>query len=90
MTDKLIEVGRLAFREEGDYWNAYFADKDTMVGAILLGSIRMSVVLKYKLLKEQFMALMKQAFDEVAQEATGHKPSWKKPQTAPEHERTKS
>ncbi len=33
------EVGRLAFRVEGDNWNAYFAKQDTMAGAIFMGSI---------------------------------------------------
>jgi hypothetical protein len=43
MTDKLMQVGRLAFREEGEYWNAYFAAEHTMDGALLLGSIRLGV-----------------------------------------------
>ena len=89
MADKLVEMGRLAFREEGEYWNAYFARQETMDDAILIGSIRMSVALRHRDIKKQFMNLMLATFDEVCQEVVGRKPEWRDPVTAPEHERTR-
>lgn len=38
-----VKIGRVAFREEGPMWNAYYARPDTMDGAILLGSLAMSI-----------------------------------------------
>ena len=37
---KMAEIGRLAMRHEGNFWNAYFALPDTMEGAIPLGQSR--------------------------------------------------
>ena len=42
MAIKSREIGRLALRAEGEWWNAYYAMPDTMDRAIHLGSIRLS------------------------------------------------
>ena len=83
------KMGRLAMREEGSNWNAYYAMPDTMQDAIFLGSIAMRFVLDKKR-KNIFMDLMRDAVSDIIEEITGERPSWPDgPQLAPEHERTK-
>lgn len=38
------QLGRLAMREEGGFWSAYYAMPGSMEGAVLLGTIRMRFV----------------------------------------------
>jgi hypothetical protein len=79
MIDKpaAIEAGRLALREEGECWNAYYAMPGTMVGALFLGSIRMGIVRNHPRRKAQFMALMREAVGDILKDATGSRPvSW--------------
>ena len=52
-------AGRLAFRVEGEFWNCYYAEMDTMKGAQLLGSIRMILVEDNSIVKRQFQEMMK-------------------------------
>lgn len=83
------KMGRLAMRVEGEFWAAYYAVPDTMVGAIPLGTIRMRFVQSQKR-KDAFMNLMKDAVGDILKEATGSRPTWPTPpELAPEHERTK-
>lgn len=89
MTDKLQKIGRLAFREEGENWNAYYADEGTMQDAIYLGSIKMIFVLK-KERKEQFIALMRECFADHCEKFIGIRPTWMDPIPAPEHERSRT
>ena len=78
---------RLAFREEGYWWNAYVAEIGTMEGAVLLGSIAMAAV-REPSVKEQFMETMKVAFGAVVGDLIGGQVTWPNPpQAAPEHER---
>ena len=86
MTD-LTQVGRIALRQEGEFWTAYYAQTDTMDGAILLGSIRLSTVLESPERKEAFINLMRSIVSEILEGATGLVPTWKDPTGAPEHER---
>lgn len=83
-------VGRLAFREEGDQWIAYFADDGTMQGALELGRIARRFVDRPDR-KHQFMDLMRDCFSDTVQSTTGIRPSWggpeKAPEKAPENER---
>lgn len=45
MTDlKQHAVGRLAMRQEGKIWQAYWADQDTVQGAIPIANILISLV----------------------------------------------
>lgn len=82
-------VGRLAMREEGTLWNAYYAMPDTMRDAIYLGGIQMRFVLDKKR-KAMFMGMMKDAVADIIEERTGVRPVWPHgEQPAPEHERTK-
>ena len=92
--DPFTETGRLAFRlafrKEGEMWNAYYAVMDTMEGAIWLGSIQMKFVQNEKR-REAFRALMRECFSDVVEQLMGQRPTWPEPEghPAPEHERTK-
>ena len=81
--------GRVAFREEGDLWNAYWAPMDTMEGAVFICSIRMGVVKRYPRIKHAFMsmatAVMAAFFEDEGIEAEWPGPEDAQP--APEHER---
>jgi hypothetical protein len=86
---KGIQAGRLALREEGEFWNAYFAPPDTMVGAELLGSLRLSIAKDPKH-KAAFMLLMRDAMSDIIEASVGERPHWPvPPRQAPEHERTR-
>ena len=78
---------RLAFRQEGPFWNAYVASAGTMDNAFLLGSIMMGVVANNPDRKAAFMDLMKEAFSDAAQAVTGTRPADFDEQPAPESER---
>lgn len=82
------QMGRLAMRVEGDFWNAYYALPNTMEGALLLGSIRMAFVQDFTA-KEIFMALMRDAVSAIIKERIGADAEWPEPhgRPAPEHER---
>ena len=81
------EVGRLAFRIEGDYWQAYYALPDTMDGALELGKIQMAIVRVSAERKEAFAALMWAGVADIIEAETGERPHRTDPVRAPEHER---
>jgi len=82
------EIGRLAFRVEGEMWNAYWApSQQSMDGAVPLGSIRLSTVTGSRRAKNGFMALMRDLFSSAVKDALGQTPTWGDPVTAPERER---
>lgn len=85
----MADTGRLAFRAEGEFWNAYWAPSlTTMNGAVCLGSLRMSVALD-PVLKDGFMRFMQLAFETVVKDATGLRVGhWNAPEAAPERERS--
>jgi hypothetical protein len=79
---------RLALRAEGDKWNAYIAKRDTMNGAIWVGSIALRFVEGNQKRKDAFIALMTEPLGDVIKEMYGKKPKWE-PREAAEHEKTK-
>jgi len=81
------KIGRLALREEGDNWTAYYALADSMDGALWLGSVRLAVVADHPERKQLFIALMSEAIADILEDATGQRPSWGGLERAPEHER---
>jgi len=83
------DAGRIAFRVEGQWWVAYWAKPDTMIGAIMLGSIRMSVA-SVPESKAQFIACMKAGLQAALSETTGAKVKNWRTEAAPEHERSGS
>jgi hypothetical protein len=80
--------GRIAFREEGDRWVAYFAQDHTMVGAVFLGSVAMNVIVGRPRRKQQFIAFVREAFADIVEEYLGTRPVFPMPpERAPENER---
>ena len=81
------QMGRLAMRQEGDWWVAYYALPDSMKDAVELGRIRMGIVADFSA-KQIFMALMRDAVSAFIRESVGVEPDWPEPSPAPEHERS--
>ena len=82
----MTEIGRLALRQEGKWWNAYWAPHQTdMDNAILIGSLRLRLARDEA--KQVFIDAMRKAFDNACKDVTGQTPDWGDPQSAPEHER---
>jgi len=79
---------RLAFREEGEFWNAYITSTDTMVGSLLLGSIRMAAVRRGSKARLAFMEAMKASLAAAIKETGVEVSGWNDPVEAPAHERT--
>jgi hypothetical protein len=87
--EQTVQIGRLAMRDEGSLWVAYYALPDTMKGAIFLGSIAMRFVVNAPERKAAFMGIMRDAVSDIIEETTGRRPTWPDgPRTAPEHERS--
>jgi len=86
VTEKPTPIGRLALRDEGDRWTAYFADQDTMDDAIWLGSVLLKLVENPER-RQQFIDLMTCWVADLLQPLCGERPTWNGPQTAPKHER---
>lgn len=83
---QLVQKGRLAFRHEGNLWNAYWALPDSMAGAVLLGSINFNLL--NDRVKTAFMAAIKLAVSDLFQDEWGVRPEWPNPpRPAPESER---
>ena len=86
---KSEQIGRLALRHEGKFWNAYYAMPDTMKGAITLGSIAMRFIENNPERKAAFMDLMREGVADIIEDATGTRPTWPNdPEPAPESERS--
>lgn len=80
------QIGRLALREEGSDWNAYYAMPDTMQGALFLGSIKMRFVMSEER-KAAFIGLMREAVADLIEEQVGVRPTWGGPKAAPFREK---
>ncbi len=82
------KVGRLAMRQEGNTWNAYYAMPDSMEEAIFLGSIKIRLVDKPDR-KEAFLSLMRECVADMLEEVTGTRPTYLEgAKPAPESERS--
>lgn len=82
-----LQIGRLAMRQEGGNWNAYYAKLGTMDGAILLGSCRMTLLMGKPERRAAFLAVMRDIVADIIEEAVGTRPAWGGEQSAPEHEK---
>jgi hypothetical protein len=86
---KQQQVGRLAFRVEGDNWACYYAMPNTMEGAILMGTVAIGVVRDPER-KQMFMDLMKSALGDFLEERLGQRPKHWEEKPGPESERSGS
>jgi hypothetical protein len=82
------QLGRLAFRREGDNVNAYWAQTETMAEAMLLGSISVVICDRQVGIFDRFKDLMRDVMSEATFQATGVRPVWDGEHKAPEHERS--
>lgn len=87
MSERGPQIGRLAMRHEGEWWNAYYAMPDTMEGAIQLGSIRITAVDRPDR-KTAFMQCMREVVADIIEEKIGVRPVWGGAHAAPERERS--
>lgn len=86
---KQLKIGRLAFRQEGNWWNAYYAlRQDSLDGAVQLGSLAMTVAATNPKAKQAFMDTMRIVVSGVIEDATGISPEWGGAHAAPESERS--
>lgn len=81
------QLGRLAMRQEGTMWNAYFAPNETMDSAIFLGGVAMRFIENNEDCRHLFMDLMREAVADIIEENIGVRPLWGGAQAAPEHEK---
>lgn len=86
--DQIAKVGRLAMRVEGESWNAYYAQSDTMEKAIFLGSVRLGLIVDNKERMKRFMDCMREFGCDLIEEQIGVRPTFPDgPLPAPESER---
>jgi hypothetical protein len=88
VTDIKTALFRLAFRREGTMWNCYCTSPENMDGAVLLGSIAMSMIVEHPSHKDAFIALMKAAFADFVKTIKGGVivKSWAEPTPPPTNE----
>ncbi|TQV85229.1 hypothetical protein FKG94_03295 [Exilibacterium tricleocarpae] len=82
----VMQVGRLAMRQEGGNWNAYYALPGTMDNAHLLGSVKMALIIGRPDRKNSFIDLMRDCVADLIEDTTSTRPDWGEPATAPAHE----
>ena len=69
-------IGRLAFRVEGTFWNAYYAKASTMDDAILLGSIRLSIVTSSDERRQAFIDVIQDGMADELRDIAGSDLDW--------------
>lgn len=79
-------VGRLAMREEGDRWVAYYAHPQTMEMAVEIGSICMVAIETNQARKEAFLTMMWEIVADAIEGLTGKRPT-RVERAAPAHEK---
>ncbi len=89
--NELAQIGRLAFRQEGEWWVVYWApETSTMEKAVELARVALRLV-QTKKRRDQFIGFARDVYADMAEEAIGVRPTFPtEPQPAPEHERAGS
>jgi hypothetical protein len=83
-TEQRVKVFRLALREEGDFVNAYLASPDGMEGAILIGTLRLSIA-QIPPAFADFYRLMAAGISAITEVVTGEAPELRE-ENPPAHE----
>jgi hypothetical protein len=78
----LTAVGRLALRQVGDQWVAFYAVPESMEGALELGRIQL-VLVEREERRRAFMNLMSDVVADLIEERVGVRPFMPGPQPAP-------
>ena len=81
-----VQMGRLAMRHEGDYWNAYYALPDTMAAAYFVASIRYSFVVNNPIRRLAFVQVAKGCVADIIEVNFGQRPRFEPETRAPENE----
>ena len=79
---------RLAFRREGGMLNTYYARVGTMEGALLVASIKMSLIEARPDIFDRYKAIMTDALGAAVEAVSGGAVKLWSEQRAPEHERS--
>lgn len=88
MSTKTVDLGvRLAIRSEGEWVNAYFAKNDTMVDAMLVGTIARAAVENPEVF-DLWKNALRVAMADFVEGVIGSRPEFKGERAAPEHERS--
>ncbi len=77
---------RVALREEGEYWNAYLAQINTMEDSLLVASIRLDIVYNDPIAKNAFMELAKHIMKNTLESIGAEVTRWDL-KSAPDHEK---
>lgn len=85
--DDMQQMGRLAMRREGGFWNAYYAPPDSMEESVFLGSIRLNAIIGNPERQQAFMRMMREVISDIIEAKTGTRPVWGESIMAPEHEK---
>ena len=86
MAQQSKDIGRLAFRTEGEFVNAYYALRGSMEGALLLFSVNRSAA-AHPIVRERILDLGRAIVGQLLHEATGQRVEFLEPIPAPEHEK---
>lgn len=78
---------RVSFRREGDMVNAYMTPPTTLEGAVLLASMRATLLDHAPPAWPEFRKVVYTAFAVLVQNVTGTAPEFTEERPAPEHER---
>lgn len=82
------QIGRLAVREIRDEVRFFYAMPDTMKGALLLGTIKASILRHDPRRLDVLIALYRDTVADLIADMTGGvRPTMQQPHAAPEHER---
>ena len=87
---KKREVVRIVMRQEGAWWNAYYAMNDQMNLAIPLGAIAARLVCDNPARKEAFKNLMIEALSDVIEDVAGERPGTRAGAAPAEQQRSQS
>jgi hypothetical protein len=87
MNQPRTQIGRLAVREIRDEVRFFYAMPDTMKGALLLGTVKASILRREPLRFEVLLALFRGAVADFIEDASGQRPTLNEPEIAPAHER---
>jgi hypothetical protein len=82
-----VQIGRLAMRQEGGFWVAYYAHPKTMELAEELGRITMAAIVDNPERKDAFMRMMRDVVGDILEGITGVRPTWRDPVPGPDRER---
>ena len=78
-----VQIGRLAMRQEGGFWVAYYAHPKTMELAEELGRIAMAAIVNHPERKDAFMRMMREVVGDILEGITGVRPIWWEPIPGP-------